>query len=330
MFTYKDSGVGIDRAQGIVREIERLQASTMEKRKLVQAFGLFAAGLDISGYRTPVLFAACDGVGSKLFLQKKQGLLQYAGIDLVAMNVNDILTSNAFPVMFLDYIGVSRIKGDYIKPLIEGIVQGCRECDCILAGGETAEMPGIVNEDVPELSGFCCGIGEKERLANPLLVKDGDILVSIPSAGLHANGFTLVRKIIETCDIRFSDKDMKDILTPTRIYFKEVKKLYDRGVDIKAMAHITGGGIPENLRRVVPAPCGAHVRTPGYKNERINRILRFVEKEEQVNTFNMGTGYIFIVSPDDVQVLLNALPDAFVSGEIIGDNNEIFVEVSDG
>ncbi len=188
----------------------------------------------------------CDGVGTKLELLLKHDLLEAAGKDLVAMNVNDVLTTGADPILFLDYVGIPRIEKDKITRIITGMVEYLEACGCILAGGETAEMPGMVPEGVVELSGFAIGAAEKEDLIDPTKIQRGDVLVGFPSAGFHANGFSLVRRIIEKESIQLSDEEYRTLLLPTRLYHEEAEALRKNVPSLRAMSHITGGGLPEN------------------------------------------------------------------------------------
>ncbi|MEO0416714.1 MAG: AIR synthase related protein, partial [Verrucomicrobiota bacterium] len=195
-FTYKASGVDIKEAAALVGDINQLRQRTEGGRQLMQAFGLFAATYDLSDYNEPVIMTGCDGVGTKLELLLEHDELEIAGKDLVAMNVNDILTTGGDPLMFLDYVGVGAIDKTKIKRLIAGMSEHLESCNCILAGGETAEMPGVVPDGMIELSGFCVGAGEKSELIDPTTVEVGDVLIGYPSDGFHANGWSLIRRIL--------------------------------------------------------------------------------------------------------------------------------------
>ncbi len=314
-FTYKEAGVDIHEAAALVGDIGELRQRTEGKRRLMQSFGLFAATYDLSGYKEPVIVTGCDGVGTKLELLLEHDLLEIAGKDLVAMNVNDVLTTGADPLMFLDYVGIGHIDKTQIKRLIAGMAEYLESCDCILAGGETAEMPGIVPEGVIELSGFCVGAAEKKSLIDPSRVAPGDVLVGYASDGFHANGWSLVRKILKAYPDDVTREEMAEMLAPTRLYHDVVWALRDRGVDVKAMAHITGGGLPENLERLL-GENGADLTVPRWTKGAIQKILRHVEDAEAANTFNLGIGWVAIVAPEEVPEALASGPGALALGTV--------------
>ncbi len=326
--TYKDSGVDIKKAAELVGDIGELRRRTEKQRSLMQAFGLFAASYDLSGYKEPVMVTGCDGVGTKLELLIEKDELEIAGKDLVAMNVNDILTTGGDPVLFLDYVGVGKIDKSKIKRLIAGMVEYLEECGCILAGGETAEMPGIVPDGMIELSGFCVGIAEKPELVDPGAVREGDVLVGYPSDGFHANGWSLIRKILTVKGVTLSGDDFRRLLAPTRLYFREVAALRAAGVGVKAMAHITGGGLPENLERLL-GDLGARISIPAWDAGPVAAILQHVETPEAVNTFNMGFGWVAIVAAGDVESALECGEGSRVIGEVVAGGG-VTVEVGTG
>ena len=315
--TYKEAGVDIHAAAELVGDIGELRARTEKNRKLYGAFGLFAAGFDLSSYNEPVIFTGCDGVGTKLELLLEHDLLETAGKDLVAMSVNDILTTGADPVMFLDYVGVGKLDKTKISRVIAGIVEWCEACDCILAGGETAEMPDLVSENMIELSGFGIGVAEKPDVVDPTTIGEGDILIGYPSDGIHANGWSLVRRIISSFPQEFTVDDVISLLAPTRLYHDVVKGLRDAGVKAKAMAHITGGGLPENLERIL-GDKGASLEVPVWELPAVGKVLNHVETDEAFSTFNMGIGWVSIVDPEDEDTAMNVIPGAVRLGEIGG------------
>ena len=316
--TYKEAGVDIHAAAELVEDIGELRARTEKNRKLYGAFGLFAAGFDLSSYKEPVIFTGCDGVGTKLELLLEHDLLETAGKDLVAMSVNDILTTGADPVMFLDYIGVGKLDKAKISRVIAGIVEWCESCDCILAGGETAEMPDLVSENMIELSGFGIGVAEKPDVVDPTTAAEGDILIGYPSDGIHANGWSLVRRILSSFPQEFTDEDVISLLAPTRLYHDVVKGLRDAGVKAKAMAHITGGGLPENLERIL-GDKRASLEVPVWELPAVGKVLDHVETDEAFSTFNMGIGWVSIVSSADEDATMNVIPEAVRLGAIGGD-----------
>jgi phosphoribosylformylglycinamidine cyclo-ligase len=323
--SYKNAGVDTERAHAMVGDIGKICARTQTHRKLHQAFGLFAAAYDLSAYTNPVILAACDGVGTKLLLQLEYGELESAGVDLVAMNVNDILTSNAQPLMFLDYIGIHHLDEELISRLITGMADSLAACDCILAGGETAEMPDMVHEGLVELSGFCIGAAERDELLDPSTIAPGDQVIGVPSSGFHANGWSLIRKIIERDPATFDEARVRRLLAPTRIYHPEVEALKASMVGVKGMAHITGGGIRENLERIL-GEHGASLTLPKWANEDAQAVVDAIDLDDAIHALNMGIGWMVVVPPDQVDAALAALPDATLLGPV--DGQDITVQVS--
>ena len=301
--TYKESGVDTREAAALVGDIGAHVRRTQNQRQLYGAFGLFAAAFDLSDWKEPVIVTGCDGVGTKLELLLEHDLLEVAGKDLVAMSVNDILTTGGDPLMFLDYIGIAALDKPLITRLIAGMCDYLEACGCILAGGETAEMPGIVPEDVIELSGFCIGCCEKPDLIDPTSIQSGDILIGYASDGPHANGWSLIRRVLTEHGDAFSSEEIVKLLAPTRLYHDVVADVRAAGVKPRAMAHITGGGLPENLERLLPN-YGADVVIPNWGNAAMQKLFEYVDAEDKFHTFNMGFGWVAIVSPEDADKVL--------------------------
>ena len=317
--TYKEAGVDIHAAAELVGDIGELRQRTEKNRKLFGAFGLFAAGFDLSGYKEPVIFTGCDGVGTKLELLLEHDLLEIAGKDLVAMSINDIITTGADPIMFLDYVGVGKLDKPQISRVISGIVDWCEACDCILAGGETAEMPGLVGDDMIELSGFGIGAAEKSDVVDPTSIAEGDVFIGYPSDGIHANGWSLVRKILSQYPDEFNDEDVVSLLAPTRLYHDVLSGYRDMGIKPKAMAHITGGGLPENLERIL-GDLGGELKVPEWALGSVQKILSHVEINEAFSTFNMGIGWVSVLDPNDVESTLKSYNGSVKLGEVSNDN----------
>ncbi|MBA4717491.1 MAG: phosphoribosylformylglycinamidine cyclo-ligase [Verrucomicrobiales bacterium] len=317
--TYKEAGVDIHAAAELVGDIGELRQRTEKNRKLFGAFGLFAAGFDLSGYKEPVIFTGCDGVGTKLELLLEHDLLEIAGKDLVAMSINDIITTGADPIMFLDYVGVGKLDKSQISRVISGIVDWCEACDCILAGGETAEMPGLVGDDMIELSGFGIGAAEKSDVVDPTSIAEGDVFIGYPSDGIHANGWSLVRKILSQYPDEFNDEDVVSLLAPTRLYHDVLSGYRDMGIKPKAMAHITGGGLPENLERIL-GDLGGELKVPEWALGSVQKILSHVEINEAFSTFNMGIGWVSVLDPNDVDSTLKSYNGSVKLGEVSNDN----------
>jgi phosphoribosylformylglycinamidine cyclo-ligase len=317
--SYKDAGVDIDAGNQFVENIKPLVKSTFDKN-VIGGIGSFAGAYELpTGYQKPVILGATDGVGTKLKLAIDSGIYDTVGIDLVAMCANDLICNFGTPLFFLDYYAMSKLEIDAAVNIVKGIAEGCKEAECSLIGGETAEMPGMYHGKDFDLAGFAVGIAEKDEMNRLPHVKAGDVLIALPSSGVHSNGFSLVRKIFfdklgYTFETEFNGKPLiETLLTPTRIYVKLFKALKEK---INALAHITGGGIVENLPRVLPEGLQARVYTSKIKTLPIFDFMsQYVEECEMHRTFNMGVGMILVVSPENVDAVLNS-SDGYVIGEL--------------
>jgi len=315
--SYKDAGVDIDAGNTLVERIKPFVKETFNSN-VVGGIGSFAGAFRMpQGYKKPVLLSATDGVGTKLKLAIDAKKYDTVGIDLVAMCVNDLICNFGEPLFFLDYYATGKLDVDAAAATVKGIAEGCKQAECALIGGETAEMPGMYNEDDFDLAGFAVGVAEEDEL-NPK-VKDGDVLLALPSSGIHSNGYSLVRKLFfDKLGMKFDDeidgKKLIDILlTPTRIYVKEFKKFKDK---INALAHITGGGIVENLPRVLPDDLEAVVYKDKIKTLPIfDFMAKYVDEAEMYRTFNMGVGLVLAVDEDNVDYVTSN-SDAYVIGKI--------------
>jgi phosphoribosylformylglycinamidine cyclo-ligase len=324
--TYQQAGVDTRRAASLVGDIKGHVKRTQQNRKLLGAFGLFAACYDLSDYDQPVIVTGCDGVGTKLELLLEHDMLETAGKDLVAMSVNDILTTGGDPLLFLDYIGIAALDEDKITRVIGGMADYLEACNCILAGGETAEMPGIVPVDVLELSGFCIGCAEKKDLIDPTTIAIGDVLIGYPSNSIHANGWSLVRRALKEIGPGVvTTEELSAWLEPTRLYDDVVNDLKKSNVKPKAMAHITGGGLPENLERLFVG-MGADLEIPEWKLPGIEKLLEHVDAEDRFHTFNMGIGWVVIVDAAHVDTALKAGPGGHILGQM-RDGEGVLVKV---
>lgn len=324
--TYQQAGVDTRKAAAIVGEIKNHVKRTQKQRQLLGAYGLFAACYDLSNYAQPVIVTGCDGVGTKLELLLERGMYETAGKDLVAMNVNDILTTGGDPLMFLDYIGIAALDEEKIERLIAGMADYLESCGCILAGGETAEMPGIVPDDVIELSGFCIGCAEKTDLIDPSSVRVGDVLVGYASDSIHANGWSLVRRVLREQPELVSEEILAGWLQPTRLYHDVVRGLKQAQVRPRAMAHITGGGLPENLERLFVG-LGADLTIPVWDLPGIELLYPFIDDEDRFHTLNMGIGWVVIVAESDVAAACAAGPGGVVLGRMReGDGIRVTIE----
>jgi phosphoribosylformylglycinamidine cyclo-ligase len=325
MTTYKDAGVDIEKAEQFVEYIKK-KVKEVQGKEIVTPFGGFAAGylLDISKYRNPVLMSTTDGVGTKLKIAQIMDKHNTVGIDLVAMNVNDLITTLAKPLFFLDYIATGKLELEVQKEIIDGIVEGCKQAECYLVGGETAEMPGFYQPGEYDLAGFCVGVVEKDEMLTGEKIQPGDILIGLPSSGVHSNGYSLVRKIVEYKKLSYKQyiEELGGVLgeillTPTKIYVKDIFNLKKNGVELKSIAHITGGGIPGNLVRILPENVTAVV-----EKEKLPKLPIFgwiqkegnVPEEEMFRTFNMGVGMILVTDEDNASKVFELNKKAKVIG----------------
>ncbi|MFA5215172.1 phosphoribosylformylglycinamidine cyclo-ligase [Sulfuricurvum sp.] len=317
--SYKDAGVDIDAGNSFVENIKPLVKSTAIPGVL-GGIGSFAGAFELpTGYREPVMLAATDGVGTKLKLAIDSGIHNTVGIDLVAMCVNDLICNFGTPSFFLDYYATGKLDVAAATAVVSGIAEGCRQAECALIGGETAEMPGMYHADDYDLAGFAVGIGEKSELDRSNKVHAGDILIALPSSGLHSNGFSLARKVLfEKMGMTFEDEFdgkplIETLLTPTRIYVKTFKALKDK---IQALAHITGGGIVENFPRVLPEGLRAVITESSIRVLPIFELIaQHVERAEMFRAFNMGVGMILVVKEKDVTDVL-AATDGYIIGHL--------------
>ena len=318
--SYKDAGVDIDAGNNFVEAIKEDVKSTFDSN-VIGGIGSFAGAYALpTGYKEPVILSATDGVGTKLRLAIESNKFDTVGIDLVAMCVNDLICNFGTPMFFLDYYATGKLVPQNAKDVVAGIAEGCRRSECSLVGGETAEMPGMYSDDDFDLAGFAVGIAERSEMDTVSNVKEGQVIVALPSSGVHSNGFSLVRKLFfdklgMSLDNDFNGKPLIDtLLTPTRIYVKEFKENRD---NIIALAHITGGGIVENLPRVLPDGMRARI----VKDDiRVLPIFKFmsdhVSEEEMFRTFNMGVGMIVVVEKESVDTICTNT-DGYVIGEIV-------------
>ena len=328
--TYKDAGVDIGKADGLIGQLRSRIQKTFHPHVL-SSIGGFAALTEVpTNYRQPVLVSSTDGVGTKLRIAFNSGKHDTVGIDLVAMSANDILTVGARPFLFLDYFAAGKIDPSIYKQVVTGICDGCEIAGCALVGGETAEMPSFYEEGEYELAGFAVGLVEKDGIIDGSTISEGDVVVALPSSGLHSNGFSLVRKIL------FEDKKLQvtdsvagiegplyqELLTPTRIYAKAVMKVLETS-SVKGMAHITGGGLPGNISRIVPEGFMVELTLEPHRIPTIFKVLMSlgeVPRADMLATFNLGVGYVMVIDKalekDVMSELRLAGEDPFVLGRI--------------
>ncbi|MBQ6570303.1 MAG: phosphoribosylformylglycinamidine cyclo-ligase [Clostridia bacterium] len=336
--SYKAAGVDVTAGYKSVELIKSLVARTMIPG-VISDLGGFGGlfELDVENIKRPVLVSGTDGVGTKLkiaFLMNKHNTV---GIDCVAMCVNDVICCGARPQFFLDYIACGKNKPERIASIVEGISEGCVQADCALVGGETAEMPGFYPIDEYDLAGFCVGVVDKDKIVDKNKVSEGDVLIGLPSSGVHSNGFSLVRSIfnVNEKNIGFYMEDLgktlgEELITPTRIYVRPVLKLFD-SINVKGVSHITGGGFYENIPRMLPAGLSAKVERSAVNVLPIFRVMQLmnhIPEREMFNTFNMGIGMVITVSPDEADKALEILraegENPCILGEVVkGDEGVI-------
>lgn len=333
--TYKQSGVDIEAGYEVVRRVKKLAKPTFIKGVLGE-IGLFGGCFEIDKkrYKEPVLVSGTDGVGTKIKIAFEMKKHDTVGIDLVAMNADDVVCLGAKPLFFLDYIACNRIDPNIIEKLLEGMAEGCRQAGCALIGGETAEMSDLYGEDEYDLAGFAVGIVEKRNIIDGRSIKAGDQIIGLPSSGLHSNGYTLARKVLFdvaklNVGSRVSELDStlgEALLAPTIIYAKRILKVIEK-LNVKAIAHITGGGLPENVGRVLPKGTKAVIKSSSWKVPKIFNIIRNygnISKLEMFKTFNMGIGMAIVVGSKDAAAAEKS-SKGLVIGEIKKGSGEVEV-----
>ena len=338
--SYKEAGVDITAGYEAVRLMKQHIARTMTSG-VVSDIGGFGGlfSLDLDGIKKPVLVSGTDGVGTKLkmaFLMDKHDTV---GIDCVAMCVNDIICCGAKPLFFLDYIAVGKNFPEKVAQIVSGVAEGCVQSGAALIGGETAEMPGFYPEDEYDLAGFAVGVVDKDKILDNKTIKEGDVIIALPSSGVHSNGFSLVRKVfdVEKADLKSPVAELggksigETLLTPTKIYVKPMLELF-KNVKVKAVSHITGGGFYENIPRSIPEGFTAKIDRSAVKVLPIFELIAKtgnISERDMFNTFNMGVGMSIVVEKDDVELALKTLKDngeeAYIIGEIVKGDESVVI-----
>lgn len=312
---YREAGVDVEAGRAFVNRIRSLVNST-QRPEVLGGLGGFSGCFQLPArMQEPVLVSGTDGVGTKLKLAHTLDRHDTVGIDLVAMCVNDVLTSGAEPLFFLDYLATGKLNSEQLTQVVSGIAEGCKQAGCALLGGETAEMPGFYQAGEYDLAGFCVGIVEKSKLIDGSQVQVGDVAIGLASTGVHSNGFSLVRKIVSDGGYSWQDSPQElggktlgeVLLTPTQIYVKSVLGALRSGLEIHGMAHITGGGLPENLPRCLGANQSVKIEVNSWE---VLPIFQWLAKEgnvsfkEMLNTFNMGIGFVVLVPPREAEKVI--------------------------
>jgi phosphoribosylformylglycinamidine cyclo-ligase len=339
---YREAGVDVEAGRAFVRQIRQMVESTF-RPEVLGGLGGFSGFFQLpSGYQEPVLVSGTDGVGTKLKLAHQCDRHDTVGVDLVAMCVNDVLTSGAEPLFFLDYLATGKLNSEQLAQVVSGIAAGCRSAGCALLGGETAEMPGFYQPGEYDLAGFCVGIAEKSRILDGSRVQIGDVAIGLASQGIHSNGFSLVRKIVEASGQALDDRPEslggktlgEVLLTPTQIYVKPVLAALRSGLEVHGMAHITGGGLPENLPRCLGADQSIQVNADRWTAPPIFDWLAqkgSVNRSEMFNTFNMGIGFVLLVPPNQadqtIQWFQSQEMAAWAIGEVVEGTGELHLSL---
>jgi len=329
LFTYKKSGVNIDAADNFVNFISSVSSKKKGKKKFSNIGG-FGSISDIPNHiKQPKIVACTDGVGTKIEIANTLNKYDTIGIDLVAMSVNDLIVQGAKPLLFLDYISINKIDLIKLKSIIKGIINGCKQSGCDLVGGETAEMPGTYEKNKFDIAGFAVGVVSKNKILNKNKIKKNDLVLAIPSTGLHSNGYSLVRYILKQKKINIKkNKFLKtELLRPTKIYVKEVLKLIDKKL-INGCANITGGGLADNIKRIIPENLVAEINLDKIKTSKIFKWLKKndISDKEMLKTFNCGVGFCLITNPqnfDKVKMHFTKEFRPYVVGKISSGKNKI-------
>jgi len=329
LFTYKKSGVNIDAADNFVNFISSVSSKKKGKKKFSNIGG-FGSITDIPRHiKQPKIVACTDGVGTKIEIANTLNKYDTIGIDLVAMSVNDLIVQGAKPLLFLDYISINKIDLTKLKSIIKGIVAGCKQSECELVGGETAEMPGTYEKGKFDIAGFAVGVVSKNKILSKNKIKTNDLILAIPSSGLHSNGYSLVRYLLEQKKINIKKNSFlkKELLRPTKIYVKEVLRLIDKNL-INGCSNITGGGLADNIKRVIPENLVAEINLDKIKTSKIFKWLKqnSISDKEMLKTFNCGVGFCLIINSRNFEIIKRQFTKEFkpyVIGKISRGKNKV-------
>ncbi len=329
LFTYKKSGVNIDAADKFVNFIANISSKKNSNKKFNNIGGFGSITNIPKNLKNPKIVSCTDGVGTKVEIANQIKKFDTIGIDLVAMSVNDLIVQGARPLLFLDYISINKIDLSKLKSIIKGILKGCKLSKCDLVGGETAEMPGTYEKDKFDIAGFAVGIAEEKNILNKDKVKHNDLILAVPSSGLHSNGYSLVRYLLKKNKINLNRNDYlkKELIKPTKIYVNEVLKLIDKKL-LNGCANITGGGIAENIKRVIPENSCAEIDLNKIKPLKIFKWLKSfnITDQEMIKTFNCGVGFCLIIDPKNkkkVEKYFSKKYKPYIIGKISNDKKKI-------
>ena len=329
LFTYKKSGVNIDAADNFINFISTVSSKKKGKKKFSNIGGFGSISNIPNHIKQPKIVACTDGVGTKIEIANVLNKYDTIGIDLVAMSVNDLIVQGAKPLLFLDYISINKIDLKKLKSIIKGIVNGCEQSECELVGGETAEMPGTYEKGKFDIAGFAVGVVGKNKILSKNKIKNNDLVLAIPSSGLHSNGYSLVRYVLNKKKINIKKNNFlrTELLRPTKIYVKEVLKLIDKNL-INGCANITGGGLADNIKRIIPENLVAEIDLKKINTSKIFRWLKKndISDKEMLKTFNCGVGFCLIISPknlDKVKKYFTKEFKPYVIGKISKGRNKV-------
>jgi len=328
-FTYEKSGVSINAADNFVKFISNISSTNKGKKKFSNIGGFGSISNIPKKYKKPKIVACTDGVGTKVEIANTLNKYDTIGIDLVAMSVNDLIVQGAKPLLFLDYISINKIDLKKLKPIIKGIVKGCKISDCELVGGETAEMPGTYEKGKFDIAGFAVGVVDEKKILKKENINKNDLVLGIPSSGIHSNGYSLVRYVLKKkkIDLKSNKFLREELIKPTKIYVNEVLNLIDNSL-INGCANITGGGLGDNIKRVIPDGMVANIDLNKIKTKKIFKWLKKnnIEDNEMLKTFNCGVGFCLIINPKNLDKITKFFTKEFkpyVIGKIISGKNKV-------
>ena len=328
-FTYEKSGVNIDAADNFIRFISRISSKNKGKKKFNNIGGFGSVTSIPKNLKKPKIVACTDGVGTKVEIANTLNKYDTIGIDLVAMSVNDLIVQGARPLLFLDYISINKIDLKKLKSIIKGILEGCKISNCELVGGETAEMPGTYEKGKFDIAGFAVGVVDEKKVLEKKNIKKNDLVLAIPSSGIHSNGYSLVRYVLKKRKINLKNDQFlkKELLRPTKIYVKEVMKLINNNL-LHGCANITGGGLADNIKRIIPQGLVANIDLNKIKTKKIFKWLSInnIEDHEMLRTFNCGVGFCLIINPKNlnkVKKFFTKEYQPYVIGKVESGKNKI-------
>ena len=328
-FTYEKSGVNINAADNFVKFISSISSNNKGKKKFNNIGGFGSISSIPSNFKKPKIVACTDGVGTKVEIANTLNKHDTIGIDLVAMSVNDLIVQGARPLLFLDYISINKINLKKLKSILKGIIKGCKISNCELVGGETAEMPGTYESNKFDIAGFAVGIVDENKILHKKNIKKDNLVIAIPSSGIHSNGYSLVRYVLKKKKINLKNNNFlkKELLRPTKIYVREVLDLIDKNL-INGCANITGGGLSDNIKRIIPDGLVANIDLNKVKTKEIFRWLKKnnISDKEMLKTFNCGVGFCLIINPKNLKKITKLFTKEFkpyVIGKIAFGKNKV-------